>query len=80
MKGLSFVSRNDEVHQQSRNGRGPFPIGGTKSFATLYYTVVHWSRTGHGIGGNLPIYGGAKIQRYPDLSLVITGELQTVWL
>ena len=43
---LSLVSRNDEVHQQSRNGFGPFPIGGTKSFATSYYTVVHWSIMG----------------------------------
>ena len=43
---LWFVSRNDEVHQQSRNRLVPFPIGGTKSFATSYYTVVHWSIMG----------------------------------
>ncbi len=43
---LSFVSRNEEVHQQPRNGLGPFPIGGTKSFVCSYYTVVHWSIMG----------------------------------
>ena len=43
---MSFVSRNEEVDQQSRNGPGPFPIGGTKSFATSYYTVVCWSIRG----------------------------------
>ncbi len=37
-------------------------------------------RTGHGIGVNLPIYPWAKIQRYPDKSLIVTGEKQTVWL
>ncbi len=31
-------------------------------------------RTGHVIGVNLPIYPGVKIHRYPDLSLVVTGE------
>ena len=43
---MPFVSRNDDVDQQSRNGLGPFPIVGTKSFATSNYTVAHWSNIG----------------------------------
>ncbi len=44
------------------------------SMILALWAINRLSRTGHGIGVNLPIYHRAKTQRYPDPSLLITGE------